>query len=120
MAESQFGMGNAYRGSSISSSETRSLVSTQSYSWKWCPRLCVFQGTATDPTNLPNASFVAFVALLFSLSTFQITPGRGRLPPTLSLVLLEISSVKGSFSSPLLPMALLGFLHIKCLAKTLM
>ncbi|XP_067342794.1 phospholipid phosphatase-related protein type 5-like isoform X3 [Channa argus] len=47
--------------------------------------------------------FLLLFSFLFSLH-FPLTPtGQGRWSSTLSLVLLEISSVKGSFSSPLLP-----------------
>ncbi|KAK2844077.1 hypothetical protein Q5P01_010736 [Channa striata] len=57
-------------------------------------------------------------SVLFPLR-FPLTPtGQGRWPPTLSLVLLEVSSVKGSFSSPLLPMACsrgICWVFFKCL-----
>ncbi|KAK2856687.1 hypothetical protein Q5P01_005422 [Channa striata] len=47
-----------------------------------------------------------FCCSVFLSLHFPLSPtGQGRWPPTLSLVLLEVSSVKGSFSSPLLPMA---------------
>ena len=79
-----------------------------------CPFLQVSPGF--EAVCLPACSYwsyqsawcfvVAFCcSVLFSLP-FPLTPtGRGRWPSTLSLVLLEVSSVKGSFSSPLLPMA---------------
>ncbi|KAF3689300.1 hypothetical protein EXN66_Car004972 [Channa argus] len=61
---------------------------------------------------------VAFCcSFLFSLH-FPLTPAsQDRWLPTLSLVLLEVSSIKGNFSSSLLPRAfsrireLLGFLY---------
>ncbi|KAK2837129.1 hypothetical protein Q5P01_014341 [Channa striata] len=67
--------------------------------------LCLFQCAATGPTNLPNVLLLLSLLCSFLSLNFLLTPtGQGRWPPTLSLVLLDVSSVKGSFSSPLLPM----------------
>lgn len=57
--------------------------------------------TIADPTDLPNVCLLLSVTLLFSI-LFPLTPtSRGLWPPTLSPVLLEVSSIKESFSSPL-------------------
>ncbi|KAK2844078.1 hypothetical protein Q5P01_010737 [Channa striata] len=80
--------------------------------------LCVLQSQLLALLTCPKFSCCFCCSVLFSLH-FPFSPtGQGRWLPTLSLVLLEVSSVKGSFSSPLLPMACsrgICWVFFKCL-----
>ncbi|KAK2849196.1 hypothetical protein Q5P01_009030 [Channa striata] len=73
-----------------------------------CPRIWCCVSSSVQLLVLLTCSMFCCCfccSVLFSLH-FPLCPtGQGRWPSSLSLVLLEVSSVKGSFSSPLLPMA---------------
>ncbi|KAK2862869.1 hypothetical protein Q5P01_002402 [Channa striata] len=104
-------MSPLYDINSVSSLSRSRLSPSFSPSLSPCPQvspdlaLCVLQCAATGPINLLNVCCCFCCSVLFSLH-FPLCPtGQGRWPSSLSLVLLEVSSVKGSFSSPLLPMA---------------
>lgn len=69
------------------------------YFWSLSPSLYLSAGIPQPPQ-----CFVCSLLLLFLLSNFPLIPTcQCRWPPTLSLVQLKVSSIKGSFSSPILP-----------------